>query len=39
MRIQKEEGDMQNVILFQTVTKSGGEFVYQGHKKLKNKEI
>ena len=29
---------MQNLILFQTVTNSGGEFVSQSHKKLKNKE-
>ena len=29
---------MQNLILFQTVTNSGGEFVSQLQKKLKNKE-
>ena len=29
---------MQNLILFQTVTNSGGEFVSQTQKKLKNKE-
>ena len=29
---------MQNLILFQTGTNSGGEFVSQPHKKLKNKE-
>ena len=29
---------MQNWILFQTVTNSGGEFVCQPQKKLKNKE-
>ena len=30
---------MQNLILFQTMGNSGGEFVSQAHKKLKNKEI
>ena len=30
---------MQNLILFQTVTNSGGEFVSQLQKKLKNKEV
>ena len=29
---------MQNLILFQTVTNSDGEFGSQPHKKLKNKE-
>ena len=29
---------MRNLIRFQTVTNSGGEFVFQAHKKLKNKE-
>ena len=29
---------MQNLILFHTLTNSGGEFMCQPHKKLKNKE-
>ena len=29
---------MQNLILFQTITNSDGEFVSQPHKKMKNKE-
>ena len=29
---------MQNLILFQTVTNSDGEFRFQWHNKLKNKE-
>ena len=36
--VEKGKADMQNLILFQTVTNSGKKFVSQRQKKLKNKE-
>ena len=38
MKVEEENEEMQNWILFQTVTNSDGEFVSQAHKKLKNEE-
>ena len=38
VRIEEETDDIQNVILFQTVANSHGEFVSESKKKLKNKE-
>ena len=38
LRVEEEKEEMQNWILFQTVTNSDGEFVSQPHKRLKNKE-
>ena len=38
LRVEEEKEEMQNWILFQTVTNSDREFVSQPHKKLKNKE-
>ena len=36
--MEEDKADMQNLILFQTVTTSDGEFVSQPHEKLKNKK-
>ena len=38
IRVEEENEEMQNWILFQTLTNSDREFVSQLHKKLKNKE-
>ena len=38
LTVEEEKEEMHNLILFQTVTNSDGEFVSQPHKKLKNKE-
>ena len=38
LRVEEETEDIQNLILFQTVTTSDREFVSQPHEKLKNKK-
>ena len=38
LRVEEENEEMQNWILFQTVSNSDREFVSQPHKTLKNKE-
>ena len=38
MRVGEDKADMQNLILFQAVTKWDGEFGSQLHEKLKNKQ-
>ena len=38
LRVEEVKEEMQNLILFQTVTNSDGEFATQLHKILKNKE-
>ena len=38
LRVEEEKEEMQNWIVFQTVTNSDREFVSQPHKRLKKKE-
>ena len=38
VREEEQKEEMQNLILFQTVTVSSDEFVFRGEEKMKNKD-